>query len=72
MNATLNAVSLSGGRPSSSLSDVFHKAAGLLARWRRRVADRRSLARLDDFMLRDIGLARGDVEMEIGKPFWRG
>jgi uncharacterized protein YjiS (DUF1127 family) len=64
---TANAVSLNAGRPSFPLPDLVH----LLARWRRRVADRRSLARLDDFMLRDIGLARGDVEMEIGKPFWR-
>jgi uncharacterized protein YjiS (DUF1127 family) len=26
---------------------------------------------LDDRMLRDIGLARADVENEAGKPFWR-
>jgi uncharacterized protein YjiS (DUF1127 family) len=71
MNATMNAVALNAGRPSFSLPDAIHQTADLLARWSRRVADRRSLARLDDFMLRDIGLARGDVEMEIGKPFWR-
>jgi len=71
MNTILNAVSLNS-RPTFSLPDVVYEAAGLLARWRRRVADRRSLARLDDFMLRDIGLSRGDIEMEIGKPFWRG
>ena len=72
MNANLNAVSFSSSRPSFLVPAVVHHAVDLLARWRRRVADRRSLARLDDFMLRDIGLARGDVEMEIGKPFWRG
>jgi uncharacterized protein YjiS (DUF1127 family) len=32
---------------------------------------RRGLARLDDRMLKDIGLNRADVEREIGKPFWR-
>jgi len=66
MNANVNAAFLNAGRP------VAHQAADLLARWRRRAADRRNLARLDDFMLRDIGLARADVEMEISKPFWRG
>jgi uncharacterized protein YjiS (DUF1127 family) len=29
------------------------------------------LAELDDFMLRDIGLDRRDVERECAKPFWR-
>jgi uncharacterized protein YjiS (DUF1127 family) len=72
LNATVNTVSLNTGRPSFSLPDAVHQAAALLARWRRRVADRRSLARLDDFMLRDIGLARAEVEMEVSKPFWRG
>ena len=43
----------------------------LLATWHRRVADRRQLQDLDDQTLRDIGLARGDVEIEAGKPFWR-
>jgi uncharacterized protein YjiS (DUF1127 family) len=30
------------------------------------------LQELDDQLLRDIGLSRGDVEIEIIKPFWRG
>jgi uncharacterized protein YjiS (DUF1127 family) len=47
-------------------------AADLLASWRRRAADRQHLLTLDDGMLRDIGLSRADVEVEAGKPFWRG
>jgi len=27
---------------------------------------------LDDVMLKDIGLGRGDVFREAAKPFWRG
>jgi uncharacterized protein YjiS (DUF1127 family) len=47
-------------------------AVGLLATWRRRAAGRQQLCGLDDSMLRDVGLSRGDVEVEISKPFWRG
>jgi uncharacterized protein YjiS (DUF1127 family) len=37
----------------------------------RRARQRRDLAALSDYHLRDIGLCRTDVEREIGKPFWR-
>ena len=45
--------------------------AELLLTWLERVRQRRQLAQLSDHMLKDIGLARGDVEAEIAKPFWR-
>lgn len=32
---------------------------------------RRSLAALDDHLLRDVGLSRADVSRECEKPFWR-
>jgi uncharacterized protein YjiS (DUF1127 family) len=41
------------------------------ATWYRRTLERDRLARLSDRELRDIGLRRGDVAEEIGKPFWR-
>jgi uncharacterized protein YjiS (DUF1127 family) len=47
------------------------RAVALLATWRQRFADRKQLCGLDDHMLRDIGVSRGDVEFEISKPFWR-
>jgi uncharacterized protein YjiS (DUF1127 family) len=28
--------------------------------------------RLDDAMLKDVGLGRGDAFREAAKPFWRG
>jgi uncharacterized protein YjiS (DUF1127 family) len=37
----------------------------------RRARQRRDLAALPDHALRDIGLSRADVELEIGKPFWK-
>lgn len=33
--------------------------------------DRRQLARLSDRQLADIGLARADIERELGRPFWQ-
>lgn len=32
---------------------------------------RRHLSSLDDRLLRDIGLDRGQVDRELAKPFWR-
>ena len=37
-------------------------------RWRQRQA----LMRLDDHLLKDIGVSRADVDTEVRKPFWRG
>lgn len=68
-------------RSSSTLRDVARDALGnalapilaavaafdvLYDRW----DQRRQLRRLDDRLLRDIGLDRYDVEREIRKPFW--
>jgi uncharacterized protein YjiS (DUF1127 family) len=39
--------------------------------WIDRARSRRSLALMDDRMLRDIGVDRGTVAQEMQKPFWR-
>ena len=39
--------------------------------WRERERGRRLLARLDDRMLRDVGLSRSEVEREAVKFFWQ-
>jgi uncharacterized protein YjiS (DUF1127 family) len=49
------------------LSRVF----AALREWRQRSRSRAELARLDERMLRDIGVTRGDVWREINQPFWR-
>jgi uncharacterized protein YjiS (DUF1127 family) len=36
-----------------------------------RSRQRRALAKLDDRLLRDIGITAYDVAHEAGKPFWR-
>ena len=42
-----------------------------IALWCHRVRTRRELARLNDRMLRDIGIDSYDAEREAAKPFWR-
>jgi uncharacterized protein YjiS (DUF1127 family) len=55
-------------------SNPFGIAATLfdyVANWQDRRRQRHALARLDDRMLRDIGLTSVDVDAEVSKPFWR-
>ena len=42
-----------------------------MAAWRERNRQRRTLANLPDYMLKDIGVSRVDAWREAGKPFWR-
>lgn len=48
---------------------------GAVADWARRCAGRArqrwAFARLDDRLLRDVGLSREDVQSETSRPFWR-
>ncbi len=39
--------------------------------WHDRLRARHDLARLDERMLRDIGIARAEIWREVDKPFWR-
>ncbi len=43
----------------------------LVARWRRRRQQRDDLMTLDERLLKDIGVSRGDAAAEWRKPFWR-
>ena len=56
---------------SRLLKAVFARAVAVLREWRQRSRERAQLAMLDERMLRDIGISRGDVLREINKPFWR-
>jgi len=50
---------------------VAGRVLATLREWRRRAHDRAGLAKLDDRMLRDIGITRADAEFLSNKPFWR-
>jgi uncharacterized protein YjiS (DUF1127 family) len=45
--------------------------ADLVSTWYLRARERRHLKALDDYMLKDIGITRADVEFEVQKHFWR-
>jgi uncharacterized protein YjiS (DUF1127 family) len=45
--------------------------AALPPQWAERDRSRRFLSGLDDYMLKDLGLSRADVERETSKSFWR-
>jgi uncharacterized protein YjiS (DUF1127 family) len=53
------------------LRKALNRIVATLREWRQRSRERAQLATLDDRMLRDIGVNRGDVWREINKPFWR-
>jgi uncharacterized protein YjiS (DUF1127 family) len=39
--------------------------------WLERSRQRRALAELDDYLLRDIGLTCDEVQRECANPFWK-
>lgn len=43
----------------------------LLICWQWRARQRAHLERMDERMLRDIGIRREDAQLEARKPFWR-
>jgi uncharacterized protein YjiS (DUF1127 family) len=49
----------------------FRRLVNLLALWAERRRQRHHLARLDERMLKDVGLSRADIWIEVEKPFWR-
>ena len=47
------------------------RAVALVQLWQERARGRRELQRLDNHMLKDIGLNRIDALREAEKPFWK-
>jgi uncharacterized protein YjiS (DUF1127 family) len=53
------------------LSRLLVTLALTFAAWETRARGRRALARLDDHLLRDIGLNDGRATREASKSFWQ-
>lgn len=47
-------------------------AIDLIFVWQERHRQRSELARMDQRMLRDLGLSAQDISVEADKPFWQG
>ena len=52
------------------LARQAERAVTTLLRWHELARQRRALMRLDDTMLKDIGLSRTDALREADRPFW--
>ncbi len=62
-------------RPTAGLAgEIWLEAAARMVRtlltWQERDQQRHALAQLDARMLKDVGLSRAEVELELRKPFW--
>ena len=55
----------------ASWSLILGLIVATVREWRRRQAERRELASLDERMIRDIGLDHGTVYYEASQSFWR-
>lgn len=51
--------------------NLYKNVLRVFNRWIERAYQRQQLAKLDDRMLKDIGVSRADASNEIAKPFWR-
>ncbi len=69
MSAITEAAKLSG--TNSALADAKKRALGAIATWQERAQSRRTLARMDARLWRDIGMTPTEASNEINKPFWR-
>ncbi len=49
---------------------LLNRLAQTIFRWHCLARERRALSRLNDRMLKDVGLTRADVEQESRRCFW--
>jgi len=64
-------ISIGHGILKSQTSNANEGLVHGLKRWYTNYRTRRQLARLPDFMLKDIGVSRIDAEHEASKGFWK-
>ncbi len=65
-------ISFLGNRALSRAMAKIHSVGAIVSLWRARQQERRDLMKLDDRLLRDIGITRSQALEEANKPFWIG
>lgn len=53
------------------IADIFVTCAQSIGHWIERRGQRRALAGLEDYRLKDIGVSREQADREARKPFWK-
>ncbi len=64
------AISSAAYRAVDRIETIMAAFRATVATWAERQRNRKSLAQMDDRLLRDIGLTRFDIEVETNKYFW--
>ncbi len=59
------------GRIARAFASKLLQISDTAMLWRERTRQRRALGRLNDYMLKDLGLSRADAGREGGKRFWK-
>ncbi|MDK8465464.1 DUF1127 domain-containing protein [Marinobacter sp. SS13-12] len=68
---SLDAIATKGAEGPSRANTVKFNVTALLMKWRMKYRGHKELTALSDFMLKDIGISRSQVEQEYTKPFWK-
>jgi len=55
----------------SGLGRALRSMLSRLAEWRERHEQRKTLAAMNERMLKDVGISRSDAIRESSKPFWQ-
>lgn len=58
--------------PLPPISRLLMAVAVAVARWEMNLRTRKALERLDDHLLRDVGLTQAQAQAEWDRPFWWG
>ncbi|MHA7925540.1 MAG: DUF1127 domain-containing protein [Marinobacter sp.] len=69
MSVTVRATHQS--KDPSLANTVGVSLATRLKKWRMNHRGRKQLATLPDFLLKDLGICRSQIEQESQKPFWK-
>ncbi len=68
---SFNAIASKGAEAPSRANTVKFNVTAMLTKWRMNYRGRKQLATLPDFMLKDLGISRSQVEQDYTKPFWK-